>query len=345
MTRSDRAVRGVLSRLIDGEDLSFAAAERLFGRLMDGEIGDITIAALLTALAAKGESVEEIAGAATAMRRRLVEIPTEHLDVVDTCGTGGDGKGSFNISTAAAFIAAAAGAKVAKHGNRSVSSRSGSADVLEALGVEIETDPVRAGRALDEVGIAFLFAPHLHPTMRQVMPVRRELGVRTIFNILGPLSNPAGARRQVLGVFADRLVPLMAEVLRELGCDHALVVRGADGLDELTTTASTFVAEVKEDRVEHFSINPQDLGFEQARPEDLEGGEPIYNARLFLEVLNGKPGPLLDISLLNAGAAIFVGGLCSSLATGVSRAREAVASGAARDKLAELRAHSADPGS
>jgi anthranilate phosphoribosyltransferase len=190
------------------------------------------------------------------------------------------------------------------------------------------------------MGIAFLFAPRLHPAMRQVMPVRRELGIRTLFNILGPLANPAGARRQVLGVYDERLVPLMAEVLKELGCDHALVVRGADGLDELTTTAATCVAEVKGDRVEHYFLNPVDAGLDEARPEDLLGGDPKCNAQLFQRVLEGTAGPLLDISLLNAGAAIYVAGRCPSLRTGVDRARQAVASGAAKAKLEDLRSFS-----
>ena len=344
MTSHGPTPRDLLVRLIQGDDMSSAETERLFGQLMDGEVGEMITAALLTALAAKGEAVQEIAGAAAAMRRRLIGIPTQRTDVVDTCGTGGDGKGTFNISTAAAIVAAAAGVPVAKHGNRSVSSQSGSADVLEALGVEIEMDPVRAGKALDQLGIAFLFAPRLHPAMQQVMPVRRELGVRTIFNILGPLSNPAGARRQVLGVYADRLVPLMAEVLGELGCDHALVVRGADGLDELTTTASTSVAEVRGDRVDHFHLNPQDLGFDRARPEDLLGGDPSHNAELFQLVLNGVAGPLLDITLLNAGAAIYVAGLCQSLQEGVDRARQAIESGAGAAKLDEMRHYSPSAG-
>jgi anthranilate phosphoribosyltransferase len=337
MSRAARTPRDLLVQLIGRENLSREDTEHLFGLLMDGQIGEITMAALLAALAAKGESAEEIAGAATAMRRRLVAIPTQRSDVVDTCGTGGDGKGTFNISTAAAVVAAAAGVPVAKHGNRSVSSRSGSADVLEALGVEIEMDPVQAGKALDRMGIAFLFAPRLHPAMRRVMPVRRELGVRTIFNILGPLSNPAAARRQVLGVYDDRLVPLLAEVLRQLGCDHAMVVRGADGLDELTTTTSTLVAEVEGQQVRHYRLDPQELGFAMARPEDLLGGDPKHNAELFLEVLGGTAGPLLDITLLNAGAAVYVAGLRPSLHLGVDLARQAVDSGAARAKLDEMR--------
>lgn len=336
MTRSVPAPRDLLTRLIRGEGLSVAETADLFGQLMDGEISEITTAALLTALAAKGESAEEIAGAAMAMRRRLVVIPTQQEDVVDTCGTGGDGSGTFNISTAAAVIAAAAGVPVAKHGNRSVSSRSGSADVLEALGVEIEMDPVRAGAALDQIGISFLFAPRLHPAMRQVMPVRRDLGVRTIFNILGPLANPANARRQVLGVYDDRLVPLLAEVLQGLGCDHALVVRGADGLDELTTTATTLVAEVRGGQVEHYHLEAQDLGFAKANADDLVGGDPTHNAGLLRRVLDGTAGPLLDIALLNAAAAIYVSGRCRDLREGVDLARRAVDSGAARGKLEEM---------
>jgi anthranilate phosphoribosyltransferase len=331
------APRDFLARLIRGEDLSRAETEDLFGRLMDGELGEITMAALLTALAAKPEAADEIAGAAIAMRQRLVAIPTTRADVVDTCGTGGDGQGTFNISTAAAVVAAAAGVPIAKHGNRSVSSRSGSADVLEALGIEIEIDPVRAGETLDRLGIAFLFAPRLHPAMRRVVAVRGELGVRTIFNILGPLSNPAGARRQVLGVYDDRLVPLMADVLRQLGCDHALVVRGHDGLDELTTTAATRVAEVRGEEVREYSVEPEEVGVVKARPEDLRGGDPRRNAELFTSVLVGRPGALLEITVLNAGAAIYVAGACEDLGTGVEIARRAIRSGAARDKLEEMR--------
>ena len=333
-----------LTRLIQGGDLSEDETEGLFGQLMDGEMGPVTMAALLTALATKGESVAEIAGAAKAMRRRLEWITAQQTDVVDTCGTGGDGKGTFNISTAAAIIAAAAGVPIAKHSNRSVSSRSGSADVLEALGVTIEMDPVRAGQALDQIGIAFLFAPRLHPAMRRVMPVRQELGVRTIFNILGPLSNPAGARRQILGVYEDRLVPLLAEVLRQLGCDHALVVRGTDGLDELTTTGASLVAEVRADHIEQYHVHPEDLGVATARPADLLGADPRHNAELFQQVMDGTPGPLLDIALLNAGAAIYVSGRCPDMRGGIVLARQAVSSGAADLKLGQMRDFSTTDG-
>ena len=329
-------VAEALASLIAGRDLSQAATCRLFGELMDGKIGEAATAGLLVALASKGETAEEIAGAATAMRQRLVPIPTHRAAVVDTCGTGGDRKGTFNISTAAAIVAAAAGVPVAKHGNRSVSSRSGSADVLEALGVPIEIDPGRAVQALDQLGIVFLFAPRLHPAMRQVMPVRQALGVRTLFNILGPLTNPAGARRQVLGVFADRLVPLLAEVLSQLGCDHALVVRGSDGLDELTTTGPSRVAEVRGTSIERYSIDPTELGLALAPPEALVGGEPEYNAELLRQILDGAEGPLFDITALNAGAAIYVGGRSPGLAEGVEAAKDTIISGAARRKLTEL---------
>lgn len=336
---SPRAITAsaALDRLISGRDLARSEAEFIFGEIMDGAVGELATAGLLAALATKGESVDEIAGAAAAMRRRLVPIPSRASDVVDTCGTGGDGKGTFNISTAAAIVAAACGVVVAKHGNRSVSSRSGSADVLEALGVEIEVDPGRAGRTLDRMGLAFLFAPRLHPAMKQVMPVRRALGVRTIFNILGPLSNPAGARRQVLGVYDGRLVRLLAEVLCELGCDHAMVVRGSDGLDELTTTGPSLVAEVRGQSIREFQVDPADLGLALASPEDLVGGEPRHNAELLTRVLDGREGPLLDITALNAGAAIYVGGRSGTLTGGVDLARQAIRSGAARRKLAELR--------
>ncbi len=327
-----------LARLVSGEGLSSHEMEHLFGRLMDGGLSDPLKAALLVALAMKGESAEEVAGAAAAMRRRVIRVPTRRDNVVDTCGTGGDGKGPFNISTAAALTAAAAGVPVAKHGNRSVSSRSGSADVLAALGVAIDLPPQRAAECLEQVGIAFLFAPKLHPAMREVMPVRNLLGIRTIFNLLGPLTNPAGARRQVVGVYAERLVGLVAEVLMRLGSDHALVVHGADGLDELTTTAPTHVAEVLDGRVESYDLTPEGFGFERVPLESLAGGDPESNAERMLAVLAGEPGPLADITALNAGAAIYVAGLADRLAAGVQRAGQVLGSGAAREKLEELKA-------
>lgn len=336
MTEPPLDLHAVLHRLLVREDLSRAETEALFGLLMDGAMSDVMKAALLVALRTKGESPQEIAGAATAMRRRAVAIPHRVDRVVDTCGTGGDGSGSFNISTAAALVAAGAGIPVAKHGNRSVSSKSGSADVLLALGVDIETTPERAGRALEEIGIAFLFAPNLHPAMREVVPVRRELAVRTIFNVLGPLTNPAGARRQVMGVYAPDLVPVLARVLAELGAEHALVVHG-DGLDEVTTTGVTLVGEVRRGEVAVFEVTPSELGVEPATRADLAGGGPEDNAELMRRVLGGEPGPLADVTVVNAGAAIYAGGEAESLAEGVRKAREALTSGAGRRKLDQLR--------
>ncbi len=330
-------VTAALERLIAGDSLGRDEMEELMGRLMDGELSEPAKAALLAALATKGETVAEIAGAAAAMRQRVIAIPHRRQRVVDTCGTGGDGKGTFNISTAAALVAAAAGAAVAKHGNRSVSSRSGSADVLAALGVEIETSPERAGASLDEIGIAFLFAPGLHPAMREVLPVRKALGVRTIFNVLGPLTNPAGARRQVVGVYSAGLVERVARVLAELGAEHALVVHGEDGLDEITTTGATLVGEVRAGAVRTWSLDPRPLGIARASPRDLAGGEPQDNARAMERLLAGEPGPLADVVALNAAAALRVSGVADDLASGLELARAAIADGAAARKLDELR--------
>ncbi|MCB1032301.1 MAG: anthranilate phosphoribosyltransferase [Acidobacteria bacterium] len=326
-----------LALLLDGESLSRGQTEALFGALMDGLLSEVHKVALLVALRMKGESVAEIAGAASAMRRRVVAIPHRLEAVVDTCGTGGDGRGTFNVSTAAALVAAGAGVPVAKHGNRSVSSKCGSADVLEALGLDLEESPEGAARALEGVGMAFLFAPKLHPAMREVMPVRRELGVRTVFNVLGPLTNPAGARRQVLGVYAPELVETLARVLAELGSEHALVVHG-EGLDELTTTGPTRVAEVKDGEVEVFEVTPEEVGVARTSAEDLAGGDAAHNARLLRGVLEGEEGPLAEITAFNAGAAVYVGGRAPTLAAGVAEARRSLATGAALRKLEELKA-------
>ena len=334
MSLAKNALVDVMAR----KDLSRETTEQLFGELMDGKLSPVVKSALLAALATKGEAASEIAGAATAMRGRVREIPHDVANVVDTCGTGGDGKGTFNISTAAALVAAAAGAPVAKHGNRSVSSRSGSADVLAALGVRIDLEPEDAGRALAEIGIAFLFAPNLHPAMKEVMPVRKELGVRTIFNCLGPLTNPAGARRQVMGVFSAGLVETLGHVQAELGADHAMVVHGHDGLDEITTTGPTHIAETRDGRVRTYDVTPAELGVDTARPEDLLGGEPDENAAQMERVLTGEPGPLADITVVNAGAALYVAGRAESLRAGVDLARSALSDGSANAKLEQLRA-------
>jgi anthranilate phosphoribosyltransferase len=327
-----------LRRLLAREDLTREQTETLFGELMDGAFDAAQKAALLVSLAMKGESPAEIAGAASAMRRRVVAIPHRRPDAIDTCGTGGDGRGTFNVSTAAALVAAAGGAAVAKHGNRSVSSRSGSADVLAALGVSLEVSPEAAARALDEIGIAFLFAPALHPAMREVMPVRRTLGVRTVFNLLGPLTNPAGARRQLLGVYARDKVEPLARVLLELGAEHALVVHGADGLDEITTTGPTLVAEVRDGELATFEILPEELGVERTTLEALLGGTPEENARRMEALLGGEGEPALaSVTALNAGAALYVAGCAKTLRDGVEAARALLAEGAAARKLGELR--------
>jgi len=333
-----------LSRIVAGEGLTQEQTASLFGRLMDGDLDESLKAALVVALAAKGESAEEIAGAAIAMRGRVVPVQSVRRGLVDTCGTGGDSKGTFNISTAAALVAAAGGTPIAKHGNRSVSSRSGSADVLGALGVEIAMDPALAGRAIDEIGLAFLFAPGFHPAMREVMPVRRSLGIRTIFNLLGPLTNPAGARRQVLGVYSADLVGLMARVLARLGCDHALVIHGEDGLDELTTTAATRVAEVRGPNIETFRLTPESLGLDRVQMSALAGGDPKSNAAMMEAVLQGEPGPLAEITALNAAAALYVGGQVGDLREGLEKARRVLASGEGLAKLDELRAFSTQSG-
>jgi len=329
--------RDALVRLLDGGDLSRAEMEHVFGLLMDGLVSDPLKAALLVALRVKRETADEIAGAAAAMRARVAPMAHSRRGVVDTCGTGGDGRHTFNISTAAALVAAAGGVPVAKHGNRSVSSRSGSADVLAALGVDVEMGPEGAGRALDAIGISFLFAPLFHPAMKEVMGVRRELGVRTVFNVLGPLTNPAGARRQVIGVYDPRLVPVLARVLLQLGSRHALVVHGEDGLDEITTTGRTVVAEVRDGAVAEYGIAPEDVGLPRATLADLRGGEPAENAALMGRVFAGEGGPLADVTAFNAGAALYVGGVAASIAEGVATARELLASGAAAAKLDELR--------
>lgn len=327
----------LLQRLLDRDDLSRAEMAALFGRIMDGELAESQIGALLMALAMKGETPDEIAGAVEAMRARVRGVPHAIADVIDTCGTGGDGRGTFNISTAAAFVAAAAGATVAKHGNRAVSSRSGSSDLLVALGLPIEVVPETCGRQLETIGLAFLFAPAHHPATRAVVPVRRALGVRTIFNLLGPLTNPAAARRQLVGVYARDRVEPVARVLAALGCEHALVVHGDDGLDEITTTTVTHIAEVQRGQVATYELAPESAGIRRTAPESLAGGSPEENAERLLALLQGESGPLGDIVALNAGAALYVAGKVASIAEGVEEARAVLASSAAHAKLQELK--------
>lgn len=334
-------MRALLDRLLDGGTLDRAEARALMGLLMDGGTTAARTAAVLTALRTRGETVDEITGFAEVMRERAARVRLARADAVDTCGTGGDGAGTFNISTAAALVAAGAGAAVAKHGNRAVSSRSGSADVLEVLGVPVGLDPDAAGRLVDEVGLGFLFAPAHHPAMRHVMPVRRDLGVRTVFNVLGPLTNPAGVRRQVVGVFRADLCETLARVLAALGSERAYVVHGRDGLDEVSLAAPTLVAELRDGDVSMSEVAPEDFGLRRCDAADLAGGEPAANARLIETILDGAAGPRTDAVLLNAGFALAAAGLADTPADGVARAREALAAGGPRRVLADLRARRA----
>ncbi|MEK7704399.1 MAG: anthranilate phosphoribosyltransferase [Myxococcota bacterium] len=298
------------------------------GAIMDGEVPQAQIAAFLVALRIKGETVDEITGAVEAMRARMTRIHTTRTPLVDTCGTGGDGGRTFNISTATAFVLAAGGAVVAKHGNRAVSSRSGSADVLTQLGIDIAAPKERVEELLERFGIGFLFAPSFHPAMRHAAPVRRDLGLRTIFNVLGPLTNPAGARRQVVGVFDRALVRPLAQVLGALGAEHAWVVHGADGLDELTLCAETFVAEWDGGTVRELTVEPEELGLPRARPEELAGGTPSENAEILRQVLGGtRQDNCANVVALNAAAGFLVAGLVADLAQGLARARDVLASG------------------
>jgi anthranilate phosphoribosyltransferase len=304
--------------------------------VMRGEATPAQIGAFLVALRMKGEQVGEITGAARAMRRHALRVVTTR-DVVDTCGTGGDARGTFNISTTAALVAAAAGVVIAKHGNRAMSGAVGGADVLEALGVKIDLDAERVAGCLEEVGIGFLFAPVFHPAMRHVAGPRREIGLRTIFNLLGPLSNPAGAQAQLLGVFSEYWVEPLAHALARLGSHRAMVVHGEDGLDEITLTGTTIVAELRGDTVHTYRLDPAGFGLARCTPVELQGGDVTANARLIESILRGtSTAAQRDISLLNAAAAIYVGGLATTLDAALGRARDALQSGRAAEKLSQL---------
>lgn len=325
-----------IAKVIEGADLRRDEMADAMNQIMSGEATDAQIGAFLIALRLKGESVDEIAGAAAVMREKATPIATKHAVIVDTCGTGGDHSGTFNISTTAAFIAAGAGLCVAKHGNRAATSQSGSADVLMALGVNIEASPETASRCLDEVGIGFLFAPALHGAMKYAIGPRREIGVRTLFNALGPLTNPAGANRQVIGVYSAALTETLAGVLATLGTERAYVVHGSDGLDEMTLTGPTKVSELKDGAVSTYRISPGDFGLGEARADALKGGDADANAAITLSVLKGAEGPARDIALLNAAAAIVAGDKARDLREGIQIAAEVVDSGRALAKLEAL---------
>ncbi|MFC1692927.1 anthranilate phosphoribosyltransferase [Candidatus Latescibacterota bacterium] len=330
-------IQEAIKKAIKGSDLTREEARMAMETIMSGEATDAQIGAFLVAMRLKGETVEEIASFTGVMREKATRIDAGSKDVVDTCGTGGDGSGTFNISTISAFVAAGAGISVAKHGNRSVSSKCGSADVLRELGINIDITPDRVSECLKTTGIAFLFAPLLHASMKYAIGPRRELGIRTFFNILGPMTNPAGAKRQLMGVYSEELVETVAGVLANLGSERAFVVHGSDGLDEITTTDETIVAEVKNGSVSVYTINPQDYGITAASLEDLKVHDIAGNTETFMGILSGDSGPKRDIVLLNSAFAICAGGAADSAEEGLRLAKDSIDSGAAMQKFEALK--------
>ena len=344
-------IRELLGKLVKGLDLTRMEAAQAMEEIMEGKSSPSLIAAYLTALRVKGETVEEITGSAEVMRRKSTRIPVHgrtldldrediNLDretVLDTCGTGGSGTNTFNISTATAFVVSAAGVKVAKHGNRAASSHCGSADVLEALGVNLQVTPEQVAMFIERIGIGFLFAPLLHSAMKFVAPVRKELGIRTIFNVLGPLTNPAGADTQVLGVYSRNLTAKIAAVLKNLGTRRAFVVHGEDALDELTISGRTHVTELQNGHLTHYSVRPEDFGLRSAPTESVRGGDAEVNADIIQRLLDGEPGPPRDVVLLNAGFALTAAGRCDTPKEGIALASDMIDSGKAQASLRALR--------
>jgi len=330
-------IREGIQKLVNGKHLNAHEATQIMREIMSGEATQAQIGALLAALRMKGETVQEISAFAAVMREYSYRIhPKVSGRLVDTCGTGGDRVKTFNVSTASAFVVAGAGVTVAKHGNRSVTSRSGSADVLEELGYNISLQPERVERIIERIGIGFMFAPNFHPAMRHVTTPRREIGIRTIFNILGPLTNPAGVNAQLLGVYAVELLEPLARVLGRLGCEEAIVAHGVDGLDEISNIGKTLVAHLRDGKVNLSEIDPRDYGFKVAKPWEIEGGTPRENAEIVFKLLNSytdSSDPRRDMVLLNSAAALMVGGKAGNLAEGIELARESIQSGAAYAKL------------
>jgi anthranilate phosphoribosyltransferase len=327
-------IREAIDAIVNqGRSLSEEEAAGVMEEIMSGEATPAQLAAFLVALRLKGETVEEITGMARVMRAKALRVPFEGASLLDTCGTGGDGMGTFNVSTAAAFVAAGAGAIVAKHGNRAMTSQCGSADVLEALGARIDLPPEGVAHCLREVGVGFMFGPAFHPAMRFAAGPRREIGVRSVFNILGPLTNPAGAKAQVLGVADAAIGEKMTQVLGRLGCRHALVVHGEDGLDEMTLGGPSLVYELKEGDIRSYRVTPEEVGLHPASGQAVKGGSPQENAAAIRAVFGGEPGPLRDIVLLNSAAALVAADKVASLAEGVPLAAQAIDSGAAREKV------------
>jgi len=330
-------IKEINLKLAEKKNLTQAEVEAAMKEIMSGQARPDEIAGFLMGLREKGETVDEITGAAKVMRENVIKIKPKSGKLLDTCGTGGDKSNTFNISTVSALVAAGAGAIVAKHGNRSISSKCGSADVLKELGVNIEVTPEIVEKCLNEIGIGFLYAPLLHPAMKYATPVRRQLGVRTIFNILGPLANPAGTRHQLLGVYDAKLTEPLANVLKNLGSIHALVVHGEGGLDEASTTSETIISELKNGSVSTYKIKPEDFGIKKASLVDLKGGDAVFNAALALDILNGKKGAQRDIVVLNAGAAIYAADMAENINTGVKLTIKSIDSGAALQKLEALK--------
>lgn len=330
-------LQSILARVIAHREIPYDEMLVLMRAIMSGEVSPVMTTALIIGLRTKRETIGEITAAAQVMREKVLRIEVADMPhLVDTCGTGGDGRNTFNVSTVAAFVAAAAGAQVAKHGGRSVSSKVGSADVLEAVGMNLDQTPGQVAQTIANVGIGFMYAPNFHHAMKHAASVRRELGVRTLFNILGPLTNPAGARNQLLGVFDPELTGVLAQVLQRLGSLHAMVVHGSDGLDEITLSGTTKVAELRAGAISEYTIQPEDFELERATIETIQVTDIAEAKAMFLSVLDNQPGPSRDIVLLNAGAAIYVAGKAESLGQGVQKARDALASGAAKDKLRAL---------
>jgi len=325
-------IKEVINRVVTGQSLTEVEAAAVMDEIMQGEVTPAQFGALVTALRCKGETVEEITGMVKTMRQRALPVLIEGL-VVDTCGTGGDASGTFNISTTTAFVAAGAGLKIAKHGNRAMSSRCGSADVLEALGIKVELPPEKVAECIAGVGIGFIFAPAFHPSMKHAAIPRREIGIRTVFNILGPLSNPAGVRAQVLGVADVEIAEKMALVLRNLGCRHALVVHGDDGLDEITLTTTTRISEVRDGTIIKYSIDPQTFGMRLTDLNTLKGGSSQENAEILRSILSGEMGPRRQVVLLNTAAALIAGDIATDFSEGIKMASKSIDSGQALQKL------------
>ena len=329
-------IREAIEKLVSRIDLSEAETIEVMNQIMTGEASPLQIAAFLTALRMKGEKVEEITGAARVMREKAHRVNVGGKTVLDTCGTGGDQKGTFNISTTTAFVLAGASVNVAKHGNRSVSSQSGSADVLGALGVKVDAPKDRVEACIDKIGIGFLFAPLLHEAMKYAVQPRRDIGIRTIFNMLGPLTNPAMATHQLIGIYSGEMVGMIAQVLKNLGSSRAMVVHGLEGLDEISLCGPTKVAELRDGAVKEYAIEPEQFGLKRCGLEELHGGDPEESARILRAILDGKKGATRDVVLLNGGAALYVSGRAGSIQDGIGLAAESIDSGKARQKLAQL---------